>query len=150
MVGEMLYYCQQYNLELLLMWKRIWVNLTSTWAVNVGGISTDTTVEADMELPVVSLGRSLREYDSTGLMVKSIAKWVLSVFPDQEYYNKGDYIIREGEEGNTFYVIANGKVICNILSSKKHFPQWNTNIFKMSLMCLSSMIIIDFLLPRNF
>ncbi len=54
-------------------------------------------------------------------MVKSIAKWVLSVFPDQEYYNKGDYIIREGEEGNTFYVIANGKVICNILSSKKTF-----------------------------
>ncbi len=132
-----------------LMWKHVWVNLTSTWAVNVGGISTDTTVEADMELPVVSLGRSLREYDSTGLMVKSIAKWVLSVFP-QEYYNKGDYIIREGEEGNTFYVIANGKVICNILSSKKHFRQWNTNIFKMSLMCLSSMIIIDFLLPRNF
>uniref|UniRef100_A0A8C1U954 cGMP-dependent protein kinase n=1 Tax=Cyprinus carpio TaxID=7962 RepID=A0A8C1U954_CYPCA len=27
-----------------------------------------------------------------------------------EYYNKGDYIIREGEEGNTFYIIANGKI----------------------------------------
>uniref|UniRef100_A0A8C1WN46 cGMP-dependent protein kinase n=1 Tax=Cyprinus carpio TaxID=7962 RepID=A0A8C1WN46_CYPCA len=32
------------------------------------------------------------------------------VFPDQEFYNKGDYIIREGEEGNTFYIIANGKI----------------------------------------
>nr|XP_010306153.1 PREDICTED: cGMP-dependent protein kinase 2-like [Balearica regulorum gibbericeps] len=28
-----------------------------------------------------------------------------------EYYNKGDYVIREGEEGNTFFIIANGKVI---------------------------------------
>ncbi|MBN3301111.1 cGMP-dependent protein kinase 2 [Amia ocellicauda] len=27
-----------------------------------------------------------------------------------EYYDKGDYVIREGEEGSTFYVIAKGKV----------------------------------------
>ncbi|XP_015271961.1 PREDICTED: cGMP-dependent protein kinase 2 isoform X5 [Gekko japonicus] len=27
-----------------------------------------------------------------------------------EYYDKGDYVIREGEEGNTFFVIAKGKV----------------------------------------
>ncbi|XP_076126156.1 cGMP-dependent protein kinase 2 [Alosa pseudoharengus] len=27
-----------------------------------------------------------------------------------EYYDKGDYIIREGEEGNTFYIISKGKV----------------------------------------
>ncbi|XP_048366087.1 cGMP-dependent protein kinase 2 isoform X1 [Sphaerodactylus townsendi] len=27
-----------------------------------------------------------------------------------EYYDKGDYVIREGEEGNTFFVIARGKV----------------------------------------
>ncbi|MCJ8746973.1 hypothetical protein PDJAM_G00147970 [Pangasius djambal] len=27
-----------------------------------------------------------------------------------EYYDKGDYVIREGEEGNTFYIIANGKI----------------------------------------
>ncbi|XP_030638804.1 cGMP-dependent protein kinase 2 isoform X2 [Chanos chanos] len=28
----------------------------------------------------------------------------------EEYYNKGDYIITEGEEGSTFYIISNGKV----------------------------------------
>ncbi|XP_031426573.1 cGMP-dependent protein kinase 2 [Clupea harengus] len=27
-----------------------------------------------------------------------------------EYYDKGDHIIREGEEGNTFYIISKGKV----------------------------------------
>ncbi|XP_063050671.1 cGMP-dependent protein kinase 2 [Engraulis encrasicolus] len=27
-----------------------------------------------------------------------------------EYYDKGDYIIREGEEGNTFYILSKGKV----------------------------------------
>ncbi|XP_034968236.2 cGMP-dependent protein kinase 2 [Zootoca vivipara] len=27
-----------------------------------------------------------------------------------EYYDKGDYVIREGEEGNTFFVISKGKV----------------------------------------
>nr|XP_033795940.1 cGMP-dependent protein kinase 2 isoform X1 [Geotrypetes seraphini] len=27
-----------------------------------------------------------------------------------DYYDKGDYIIREGEEGNTFFIIAKGKV----------------------------------------
>ncbi|KAM6953974.1 cGMP-dependent protein kinase 2-like [Aplochiton taeniatus] len=27
-----------------------------------------------------------------------------------EYYDRGEYIIREGEEGNTFYIIAKGKV----------------------------------------
>uniref|UniRef100_A0A8D0GFB5 cGMP-dependent protein kinase n=1 Tax=Sphenodon punctatus TaxID=8508 RepID=A0A8D0GFB5_SPHPU len=29
---------------------------------------------------------------------------------DVEYYDKGDYVIREGEEGSTFFVIAKGKV----------------------------------------
>ncbi|KAM4798010.1 cGMP-dependent protein kinase 2-like [Urocitellus parryii] len=28
----------------------------------------------------------------------------------QEYYDKGDYIIREGEEGSTFFILAKGKV----------------------------------------
>lgn len=28
----------------------------------------------------------------------------------QEYYDKGEYVICEGEEGSTFYIIAQGKV----------------------------------------
>lgn len=35
------------------------------------------------------------------------------IAPHQEYYDKGDYVIREGEEGNTFFIIAKGKVRCN-------------------------------------
>uniref|UniRef100_A0A8B9M6D2 Cyclic nucleotide-binding domain-containing protein n=1 Tax=Accipiter nisus TaxID=211598 RepID=A0A8B9M6D2_9AVES len=31
----------------------------------------------------------------------------------EEYYDNGDYIIREGEEGNTFFIIAKGKVRYN-------------------------------------
>ncbi|XP_035291843.1 cGMP-dependent protein kinase 2 isoform X1 [Anguilla anguilla] len=29
---------------------------------------------------------------------------------EMEYYDKGDYVIREGEEGSTFYIIAKGKI----------------------------------------
>jgi len=29
------------------------------------------------------------------------------------YYKKGDYVIREGEEGNTFFIIAKGNVRYN-------------------------------------
>ena len=28
----------------------------------------------------------------------------------QDYFDKGEYIIREGEEGNTFFIIAKGEV----------------------------------------
>lgn len=28
----------------------------------------------------------------------------------QDYFEKGEYIIREGEEGNTFFIIAKGEV----------------------------------------
>lgn len=63
------------------------------------------------------LRSSLGEHSSSGLIVNQWLNQFCLVFPDQEYYNKGDYIIREGEEGNTFYIIANGKVICNTLSS---------------------------------
>lgn len=28
----------------------------------------------------------------------------------QDYFEKGEYIIREGEDGNTFFIIAKGEV----------------------------------------
>lgn len=37
----------------------------------------------------------------------------LSLSSQQEYYDKGDYIIREGEEGSTFFILAKGKVSIN-------------------------------------
>uniref|UniRef100_A0A8C9SVW3 cGMP-dependent protein kinase n=1 Tax=Scleropages formosus TaxID=113540 RepID=A0A8C9SVW3_SCLFO len=40
-----------------------------------------------------------------------------------EYYDKGDYIIREGEEGSTFYVIAKGKIKVTQSSEEHEEPQ---------------------------
>lgn len=34
----------------------------------------------------------------------------LLIFYLQDYFEKGEYIIREGEEGNTFFIIAKGEV----------------------------------------
>lgn len=34
--------------------------------------------------------------------------------PWQDYFDKGDYIIREGEEGDTFFIIAKGEVSENV------------------------------------
>lgn len=39
----------------------------------------------------------------------------LSLPSQQEYYDKGDYIIREGEEGSTFFILAKGKVNLNCI-----------------------------------
>ncbi|KTG36437.1 hypothetical protein cypCar_00001268 [Cyprinus carpio] len=78
----------------------------------------------------VSAEPSSRTYDSSGVpkfYFESAQVWkeqsvsLLASLPgdkltkivdclEVEYYNKGDYIIREGEEGNTFYIIANGKI----------------------------------------
>ncbi|XP_060727354.1 cGMP-dependent protein kinase 2 [Tachysurus vachellii] len=38
-----------------------------------------------------------------------------------EYFNKGEYIIREGEEGNTFFIIAKGEV--SVTQSTEGFPE---------------------------
>ncbi|NXE79932.1 KGP2 kinase, partial [Cochlearius cochlearius] len=47
-----------------------------------------------------------------------------------EYYNKGDYVIREGEEGNTFFIIAKGKVIVTQSTADHSQPQLIKNLHK--------------------
>ncbi|NWQ77641.1 KGP2 kinase, partial [Columbina picui] len=47
-----------------------------------------------------------------------------------EYYNKGDYVIREGEEGNTFFIIAKGKVIVTQSTADHSQPQVIKNLHK--------------------
>ncbi|XP_010562700.1 PREDICTED: cGMP-dependent protein kinase 2 isoform X3 [Haliaeetus leucocephalus] len=47
-----------------------------------------------------------------------------------EYYDKGDYIIREGEEGNTFFIISKGKVIVTQSSAEQLQPQLIKNLHK--------------------
>ncbi|KAM6136032.1 cGMP-dependent protein kinase 2 isoform 1-T1 [Phoenicopterus ruber ruber] len=47
-----------------------------------------------------------------------------------EYYDKGDYVIREGEEGNTFFIIAEGKVIVTQSTADHSQPQLIKNLHK--------------------
>ncbi|XP_035405546.1 cGMP-dependent protein kinase 2 isoform X4 [Cygnus atratus] len=47
-----------------------------------------------------------------------------------EYYDKGDYVIREGEEGNTFFIIAKGKVIVTQSTADHSQPQLIKSLHK--------------------
>ncbi|XP_009885844.1 PREDICTED: cGMP-dependent protein kinase 2 isoform X3 [Charadrius vociferus] len=47
-----------------------------------------------------------------------------------EYYDKGDYVIREGEEGNTFFIIAKGKVIVTQSTADHSQPHLIKNLHK--------------------
>ncbi|NXI88621.1 KGP2 kinase, partial [Rhipidura dahli] len=47
-----------------------------------------------------------------------------------EYYDKGDYVIREGEEGNTFFIIAKGKVIVTQSTADRSQPQVIKNLHR--------------------
>ncbi|KAF1575769.1 cGMP-dependent protein kinase 2, partial [Eudyptes moseleyi] len=47
-----------------------------------------------------------------------------------EYYHEGDYVIREGEEGNTFFIIAKGKVIVTQSTADHSQPQVIKNLHK--------------------
>ncbi|NXJ99384.1 KGP2 kinase, partial [Corythaixoides concolor] len=47
-----------------------------------------------------------------------------------EYYDKGDYVIREGEEGSTFFIIAKGKVIVTQSTADHSQPQLIKNLHK--------------------
>ncbi|KAK4819200.1 hypothetical protein QYF61_026816 [Mycteria americana] len=47
-----------------------------------------------------------------------------------EYYDKGDYVIQEGEEGNAFFIIAQGKVIVTQSTADHSQPQLIKNLHK--------------------
>jgi CRP-like cAMP-binding protein len=42
---------------------------------------------------------------------------------DEEHFAEGDYIIRQGEEGDTFYIIKSGQVVCTKNFRRKKAPK---------------------------
>ncbi|XP_009645760.1 cGMP-dependent protein kinase 2 isoform X2 [Egretta garzetta] len=100
---------------------------TKTWALdrevfqNIMRVTAQTRQEQCRNfLRSVSLLKNLPEDKLTRIMD------CLEV----EYYNKGDYVIREGEEGNTFFIIAKGKVIVTQSTADHSQPQLIKNLHK--------------------
>ncbi|OXB65989.1 hypothetical protein ASZ78_006644, partial [Callipepla squamata] len=98
-----------------------------TWALdrevfqNIMRVTTQTRQEQYRNfLRSVSLLKNLPEDKLTKIMD------CLEV----EYYDKGDYVIREGEEGNTFFIIAKGKVKVTQSTADHSQPQLIKNLHK--------------------
>ncbi|TSK22807.1 cGMP-dependent protein kinase 2 [Bagarius yarrelli] len=76
------------------------------------------TVKAVTQSHIWALDRQMSEhYDE----IHSGQTCRVLQLPAQEYFDKGEYIIREGEEGNTFFIIANGEVL--VTQSTEGYPE---------------------------
>ncbi|KAJ7407638.1 hypothetical protein WISP_125475 [Willisornis vidua] len=64
------------------------------------------------------------------LSFQDIQFFPAAILKSGEYYDKGDYVIREGEEGNTFFIIAKGKVIVTQSTADHSKPQLIKNLHK--------------------
>ncbi|XP_062237306.1 cGMP-dependent protein kinase 2 [Platichthys flesus] len=103
------------------------VNKVRTWALdrevfqNIMRRTAETRQEQHRNfLRSVSLLANLPE-DKLSKMVDCL---------EVEYYDKGEYVIREGEEGSTFYIIAQGKVKVTQTTEAHKVPQTINTLHK--------------------